>query len=297
MRKKHVLCVALFLALGCPTWSGSQLAAQTTASQAQTGKVSGVVTDNNGEPVIGASVMVKGTNTGVVTDVNGRYVLSAKPGQTLVVSYVGLGQREVRVASGNSVYDVSLSSTTNLDEVVVTALGITREKKSLAYAVEDIDSEELMKNKSVNVLNSLSGKMAGVSITQGSGAAGSGSQIILRGGTSLERDNQPLFVVDGVIYDNSTSSVGNSAFDGMTTTATTNSNRVMDINPEDIENMSVLKGPAAAALYGSRASAGVVIITTKKGQEGAVEVNLSAKYLTSWVKDLPETQNVTVEVS
>ena len=290
MRKKHVLCVALFLALGCPTWSGSQLAAQTTASQAQTGKVSGVVTDNNGEPVIGASVMVKGTNTGVVTDVNGRYVLSAKPGQTLVVSYVGLGQREVRVASGNSVYDVSLSSTTNLDEVVVTALGITREKKSLAYAVEDIDSEELMKNKSVNVLNSLSGKMAGVSITQGSGAAGSGSQIILRGGTSLERDNQPLFVVDGVIYDNSTSSVGNSAFDGMTTTATTNSNRVMDINPEDIENMSVLKGPAAAALYGSRASAGVVIITTKKGQEGAVEVNLSAKYLTSWVKDLPETQ-------
>lgn len=290
MRKKHVLCVALFLALGCPTWSGSQLAAQTTASQTQTGKVSGVVTDNNGEPVIGASVMVKGTNTGVVTDVNGRYVLSAKPGQTLVVSYVGLGQREIRVSSNKQVYDVRLSSTTNLDEVVVTALGVSRAKKSLTYAVDEIDSEELLKNKSTNVLNSLSGKMAGVNITQGSGAAGAGTQIILRGGTSLERDNQPLFVVDGVIYDNSTSSIGNSAFDGMTKTATTSSNRVMDINPEDIESMSVLKGPAAAALYGSRASAGVVIITTKKGQEGAVEVNLNAKYNTSWVKDLPYAQ-------
>ena len=131
-----------------------------------------------------------------------------------------------------------------------------------------------------------------MTITQTSGAAGAGSQIILRGGTSLERDNQPLFVVDGVIYDNSTSIIGNSAYDGMKASATTGSNRVMDINPEDIENMSILKGPAASALYGSRAAAGVILITTKKGKEGNVEVNLSAKYLTSWVKSLPKTQSM-----
>lgn len=162
--------------------------------------------------------------------------------------------------------------------------------KSLGYAVEDVGAEELMKNKSSNAINSLSGKIAGVNVTQSSGAAGSGSQIILRGGTSLERDNQPLFVVDGIVYDNSTSVIGNSGFDGTTSTSSTNSNRVMDINPEDIENMSVLKGPAASALYGSRASAGVIIITTKKGKEGSVEINLSSKYTTSWVKDLPNVQ-------
>lgn len=177
-----------------------------------------------------------------------------------------------------------------LNEVVVTAMGIKKDRKSLGYAVEDISAEELMKNKSVNPINSLAGKIAGVNITQGGGAAGSGSQIILRGGTSLERDNQPLFVVDGVIYDNSTNILGNSAFDGSTSTASTNANRVMDINPEDIENMSVLKGPAAAALYGSRAAAGVVIITTKKGKEGAVEVNFSTKYTTQWATNLPKTQ-------
>lgn len=170
-------------------------------------------------------------------------------------------------------------------------MGIKRERKSLGYAIDDVNAEELMKNKSVNPINSLAGKIAGVNITQSGGAAGSGSQIILRGGTSLERDNQPVFVVDGVIYDNSTTVVGNSAFDGSTSTSSTQSNRVMDINPEDIENMSVLKGPAAAALYGSRAAAGVVIITTKKGKEGAVEVNFSTKYITQWAKYLPKVQN------
>src|SRR5690606_27661549 len=126
-----------------------------------------------------------------------------------------------------------------------------------------------------NVVNSLAGKIAGVNVTQTSGSAGAGAQIILRGGTSLERDNQPLFVVDGVIYDNSTVIGGNSGFAGMQTVSSTNSNRVMDINPEDIENVSVLKGPAAAALYGSRAAAGAVIITTKKGKEGRAEVSFS----------------------
>jgi TonB-linked SusC/RagA family outer membrane protein len=171
-------------------------------------------------------------------------------------------------------------------------MGIKKDRKALGYAVDDVKAEELMRNKQVNVINSLAGKVAGVNVTQSSGAAGSGSQIILRGGTSASdtRDNQPLFVVDGVIYDNSSSVVGNSAFDGAGSASSTISNRVMDINPEDIENMSVLKGPAASALYGSRASAGVILITTKKGKEGAVEINLSTKYISSWAKSLPQVQ-------
>ena len=286
MKKQFSLLVALSLACGAPSILVDSPGGFTAV--AQTMKATGVITDASGEPLIGATVMLKGTKRGVTTDVNGHFSIDAPNGSTLIVSYVGMVTREIKV--GGKPVNVTLEGGNALDEVVVTALGIKREKKSLGYAVDDINAEELMKNKNTNAINSLAGKIAGVSITQSSGSAGAGSQIILRGGTSLERDNQPLFVVDGVIYDNSTSSIGNSAYDGMLANATSNSNRIMDINPEDIENMSVLKGPAAAALYGSRAAAGVVLITTKQGKEGAVEVNLNAKYTTSWVHKLPEQQ-------
>ena len=286
MKKQFSLLVALSLACGAPSVFTDSPAGFTAV--AQTMKATGTITDASGEPLIGATVMLKGTKRGVTTDVNGHFSIDAPNGSTLIVSYVGMVTREIKV--GGKPVNVTLEGGNALDEVVVTALGIKREKKSLGYAVDDINAEELMKNKNTNAINSLAGKIAGVSITQSSGSAGAGSQIILRGGTSLERDNQPLFVVDGVIYDNSTSSIGNSAYDGMLANATSNSNRIMDINPEDIENMSVLKGPAAAALYGSRAAAGVVLITTKQGKEGAVEVNLNAKYTTSWVHKLPEQQ-------
>lgn len=286
MKKQFSLLVALSLACGAPSILVDSPVGFTAV--AQTMKATGVITDASGEPLIGATVMLKGTKRGVTTDVNGHFSIDAPNGSTLIVSYVGMVTREIKM--GGKPVNVTLEGGNALDEVVVTALGIKREKKSLGYAVDDINAEELMKNKNTNAINSLAGKIAGVSITQSSGSAGAGSQIILRGGTSLERDNQPLFVVDGVIYDNSTSSIGNSAYDGMLANATSNSNRIMDINPEDIENMSVLKGPAAAALYGSRAAAGVVLITTKQGKEGAVEVNLNAKYTTSWVHKLPEQQ-------
>ena len=286
MKKQFSLLVALSLACGAPSILVDSPVGFTAV--AQTMKATGVITDASGEPLIGATVMLKGTKRGVTTDVNGHFSIDAPNGSTLIVSYVGMVTREIKV--GGKPVNVTLEGGNALDEVVVTALGIKREKKSLGYAVDDINAEELMKNKNTNAINSLAGQIAGVSITQSSGSAGAGSQIILRGGTSLERDNQPLFVVDGVIYDNSTSSIGNSAYDGMLANATSNSNRIMDINPEDIENMSVLKGPAAAALYGSRAAAGVVLITTKQGKEGAVEVNLNAKYTTSWVHKLPEQQ-------
>ena len=256
----------------------------------QAKKVTGKVVDATGEPVIGAAVLVKESGTGSVTDLDGRFVVEVSVGNTLEISFIGYQTAIIKVAAANNYNITLLDAAQKLDEVVVTAMGIKKEKKALGYAIEDVGAEELMKNKSTNAINSLAGKIAGVNITQGGGAAGGGSQIILRGGTSLERDNQPLFVVDGIIYDNSTTVPGNSAFDGSTSTSSTTANRVMDINPEDIENMSVLKGPAAAALYGSRAAAGVVIITTKKGKEGAVEVNLSSKYMTQWVKSLPEVQ-------
>ncbi len=260
------------------------------AMWAQNVKVSGTVTDNTGEPLIGVYVLVEGTTTGTSTDFDGKYTLDVPANANLVFTLMGMKDVVVPVNSRSAIDVVMEEDAVLLEDVVVTALGIKREKKALGYAIEDVGAKELMRNKSTNAINSLAGKIAGVNITQGGGAAGGGSQIILRGGTSLERDNQPLFVVDGVIYDNSTTVPGNSAFDGSISTASTTANRVMDINPEDIENMSVLKGPAAAALYGSRAAAGVVIITTKKGKEGAVEVNLSSKYISQWAQHLPETQ-------
>lgn len=294
MKRNYCLSLMLLALFGtssfAPVYASGAEGVHNSQSIQQTKKISGKVVDSAGEPIVGASVLVKEAGTGSVSDLDGKFTVEAAQGYTLMVSFVGYRTIEVKVTN-ETFYLVTLSDDAQaLNEVVVTAMGIKKDRKSLGYAVEDISAEELMKNKSVNPINSLAGKIAGVNITQGGGAAGSGSQIILRGGTSLERDNQPLFVVDGVIYDNSTNILGNSAFDGSTSTASTNANRVMDINPEDIENMSVLKGPAAAALYGSRAAAGVVIITTKKGKEGAVEVNFSTKYTTQWATNLPKTQ-------
>ena len=259
---------------------------------AQNISVTGKVVDKSNEPIVGAYVVVDGTTVGTSTDIDGAFSISAPANGTL--KFTCMGYKDVAVAlNGQAIVNVILEDDAMmLEETVVTALGIKKEKKSLGYAVQDLGSEELMKNKSANAITSLSGKIAGVNITQASGAAGSGAQIILRGGTSASenKDNQPLFVVDGIIYDNSSTVVGNSAFDGTFRQNTTTTNRVMDVNPDDIENMSVLKGPAASALYGSRAANGVVIITTKKGKEGAVKVNFNSKFSTNWVSSLPEVQ-------
>jgi len=276
---KGKLCILLFLFF-----------AATGMSYAQS-TVTGTVTDSDGEPIPGASVLVKGKTTGTMTSAEGKFSIVANTGETLIFRAVGFLETEVTVNNARVVNVQMEIAQGRLQEVVVTAMGIRKEKKALGYAVQDLNSEELLKNKSPNVVNSLAGKIAGVNVTQSSGAAGAGAQIILRGGTSLERDNQPLFVVDGVIYDNSTVIGGNSAFDGALSVASTNSNRVMDINPEDIENVSVLKGPAAAALYGSRAAAGAILITTKSGQDGRAELNFSTRVSTNWVNRFPEQQD------
>ena len=289
MRKE--LLLSLMLACGAGVGVPVAANAETAPQQSQkTATIHGTVLDENGDPAIGASVTVKGQKGGAATDVDGKFAISAAPGSTLTISYVGYATQHVTARQGMTV--TLKPDAENLQEVVVTALGIKKDRKSLGYALDEVNADELMKNKTANPISSLSGKVPGVNITQSSGAAGSGAQIILRGATSgsESRDNQPLFVVDGVIYDNSSSVGGNSGFDGSTNGSTTSSNRVMDINPEDIESMSVLKGPAASALYGSRAANGVIRITTKKGKAGSVEVNLSAKYITSWVTRTPKPQ-------
>ncbi len=291
MKKQIALLAALILACGAPIGMTSGQSWGFTANAQNTSKVTGVIRDGSGEPLIGATVQVKGTNRVTATDINGQYSIQAAPGSTLVIKYVGSPDKEVNVTGG--VVDIDMSDANALlDEVVVTAMGIKKERKALGYNVTDLKSEEILKNKNTNVINSLAGKVPGVNVTQSSGAAGAGASIIIRGAnsTSEGRDNTPLFVVDGVIYDNSTTVLGNSGQDGVTRNATTFSNRVMDINPEDIESLSVLKGAAAAALYGSRAADGAIIITTKKGTEGTVKVDYTGKISTSWANKLPEVQ-------
>ena len=263
-----------------------------TAVQQQKTTVAGTVTDAAGEPIIGASIVVKGTSRGTVSDVDGHFTLSAPQGTTLEVSCIGFEKKTIKVPASGKVSVMLNEDSRSLGDVVVTAMGIKKERKALGYSVTDMKADELMKNKNTNVINSLAGKVPGVNITQSSGAAGAGANIVIRGANSTAegRSNQPLFVVDGIIYDNSISVVGNSGTDGMTRNATTFSNRVMDINPEDIADISVLKGAAAAALYGSRAADGAIIITTKKGAEGSVKVDYSGKVSASFATKLPEAQ-------
>lgn len=259
---------------------------------AQTVPISGTVLSDAGTPLAGVTVAVSGTRRATATDGSGRFSINAKEGAMLIISYVGYVNQKMKASAGMEVRLVQGESG-EMGGVVVTALGIKKERKALGYSVTELDAQELMKNKNTNVVNSLAGKVPGVNVTQFSGSAGAGASITIRGGnsTSDSRQNQPLFVVDGVIYDNSTTVVGNTGTDGLSRSNTTYSNRIMDINPEDIATLSVLKGAAAAALYGSRAADGVVIITTKKGAEGMTKVGVASKVSTSWADKLPQVQS------
>ena len=222
-------------------------------------QVRGTVVDEAGIPIIGATVQVKGTGQGTVTDLDGRFSLTAPANGTLVISYVGLVTQEVPVSA---TVNVSLVPDTELlDEVVVTALGIRRERKALGYAVQDVKSEDLQRTGMADLAKALQGKVSGIDIKTTSGMPGASSQIVIRGARSFTGDNTPLYVVDGMpIASTPAYSTGSSV------TGADISNRALDINPNDIESINVLKGQAAAALYGLRASNGVVIITTKSGR-------------------------------
>lgn len=262
------------------------------ASRAQQQKaITGAVLSDDGTPMPGVSIRIKGTTRFAQSTPSGQFTIQAAKGETLEFSFIGYVTRDVVIGDESQLRIILEATSSALNEVVVTAMGIKKERKALGYSVQEIKSAELLKNKDPNLINSLNGKIAGINVTNSGGAPGSSASIVIRGGTSLERDNQPLFVIDGMPIDNSTGQGDNSAFDGSVNLSTTNSNRAMDINPEDVESISVLKGPAAAALYGIRAANGAIVITTKKGQDGAVSASLTSRYLTNWVNRLPKQQD------
>ena len=253
MKKQCALFVALFLAFGNPLWSGSETTGFTAV--AQTGKVSGVVKDTNGEPLIGATVMVKGTTNGVSTDVDGKFTIGNAAGKTLVVSYVGFKTKEVKAANAGNI--VLESSSQSLDEVVVTAeFGLKRVARAVGSSVQNVKASDVIESGRTDFLTALQGKVSGMQVTSTSGAPGASNNVVLRSVTSLSGSNQPLYVVDGVPMNNETFNAGNSfaVADAVSVNSMDFSSRGSDFNPEDIESMTVLKGAAAAALYGSDAS-------------------------------------------
>lgn len=264
---KKLLSIVMVLCLGISTVF------------AQTKQITGTVTSKeDGLPVPGVSVTVKGTSTGTVTNPDGSYTLTVPNGQTLVFSFIGMTTVEVPITD-ETVYNVQIESETiGVEEVVVTAMGIKREKKALGYSVSEFSGEDFENVGMTDATKALQGKVAGVSISAGSGAPGSSTRVIVRGLSSITQSNQPLYVVDGV-------PINNSFGDGNATENSTNvnakvdfGNAAADINPDDIESISILKGAAASNLYGSRAANGVILITTKKG---AKNQDLQVKFSSS----------------
>ncbi len=272
-----MLCLCALSMTPCVATRSAVAAVKTTITdQEQT--VSGTVTDGS-EPIIGATVKVKGDkNLGAVTDLDGHFTLRVKPGTIIEVSYVGYKTQTLKAQEVMTI--VLKEDTKALDEVVVTALGIKRDRKALGYGVGEVKGEELKKAKETNVINSLAGKVAGLVVSQTAGGASGSTRVVLRGNTEMTGNNQPLYVVDGVPLDNTNfgSAGTNGGFDL--------GDGISSINPDDIESMSVLKGPAASALYGSRASHGVILITTKKAAKDkmSVEYNGSLTFDTQLAK-------------
>jgi len=263
---------------------------------AQERTVSGVVSDNAGIPLPGVSILVKGTKLGVQTDFDGKYSIKAAAGQILIFSYIGMKSQEI--SANSAVINIKLKDdSVELEGVVVTALGIKRSEKTLGYAVSKISSDEITKSGEQNVLQALAGKAAGVQITGSGGTPGASSKIIIRGVNTITGNSDPLIVVDGVPIDNTTSqtSAGDNPFNA-NLSGINNSNRALDINPDDIESVSILKGPAAAALYGERAGNGVIIYTTKKGKAGkGLGIDYSTSLAIDKVSQLPARQNKYVQ--
>ena len=222
--------------------------------------VTGTVEDADG-PLIGASVLVKGTTVGTITDFDGNYSIEAKVGDELEFSYMGYTTQTIQV-TGNTINVTMSENTEVLSEVVVTAMGIKRDRKALGYEVGEVKGDELVKAKETNVVNSLAGRVSGLVVQGTAGGASGSTRVMLRGTTEMTGNNQPLYVIDGVPLDNT--NFGSAGTEGGYDLG----DGISAINPDDIESMSVLKGPAAAALYGSRASHGVILITTKKANTG-----------------------------
>lgn len=229
---------------------------------AQSKTVSGTISDENGVPLPGASIVVKGTSTGTSSDFDGKYSINLSNDGTLVFSMLGFAAQEISTQGQTTINVTLVEDASQLDEVVVTALGIKRERKSLGYSVQEIKGASIVEAREPNLVNSLSGKITGLNVIQSSNGPAGSSKIVLRGYSSLTNDNQPLIVVDGVPIDNFTGAQS----EGFWNPSADLGNGLADLNSEDIETLSVLKGASAAALYGSRAGNGVILITTKTGK-------------------------------
>lgn len=259
-------------------------AVQVLAQRTITGKVTAA---EDGSSIPGVTVMVKGTQAGTITDLNGQYSVNVpKNATTIVFSFVGLKTVEVAITSSNTLNVSMENAATDIEGVVVTALGISREKKSLGYAVTEVSGDQMTKAGNTDVMNALSGKVAGVEVKPSSGMPGAPAQVLIRGSRAFSGDNTPLYVVDG-------QPISSTADYEQNVTGTYSANRAVDIDPNDIESMSVLKGQAAAALYGIKASNGVIIITTKSGKglaKGKPVISFSSNYTSDVVARLPEVQ-------
>lgn len=258
-------------------------------SQQQVGKertISGNIVDSKGEPLIGVSVLIKGTSSGGITDFDGNYkVITNEVNPVIVFSYIGYRTQEVTVKGQTSINIVLQEDTQVIDEVVVTALGIKRSEKALSYNVQQVNADDITRNKDVNFVNSLSGKVAGVNINASSSGVGGVSKVVMRGTKSIMQSSNALYVVDGVPMYAGTNQ-GGTEFSSKGATEP-----IADVNPEDIESMSVLTGAAAAALYGSDAANGAIIITTKKGKEGRVSITVNSNTEFSNAFSTPNFQN------
>lgn len=278
MRKILLVSILIVCSFWVPAWAQERII---------TGKV---LAAEDGTPIPGASILLKGSSKGANSDANGAYSISVPAGGgKLVFSFVGSATQEVEIGN-RSVIDIRLANDSKqLGEVVVTAMGIQREKKALAYATTNLQGSALQQRSEPDPLRALSGKVAGVNITSGGGAPGQGTKINIRGNTSFTGNNQPLFVVDGIPFDNSSNSAGSSYANNSVV-----SNRAYDIDPNNIESMNVLKGAAASALYGSRGANGVIVITTKSGSKSAkkgLEVTYNGSYSTEKISTVPDYQD------
>ena len=277
--KKKLTSVLLFLAMSVGVVS------------AQTSKVTGKVVGEDGEPVIGASIIVKGTTVGTVTDFDGNFTLDVpSDGKQLVISYIGMKSKEVVVSPNVNV--TLMSDTQNLDEVVVTAMGISKEKKALGYAVQDVKSDELTQGANTSLSGALQGKVSGIDIASSSGMPGASSKIMIRGARSFTGDNSPLYVIDGMPIA-STADVNTDTMNNGSVSGADYANRAVDLDPNDIESINILKGQAASALYGMRASNGVIVITTKSGKgarKGKPQISFNTNLAFDKVSTLPELQ-------
>ena len=246
--------------------------------------ITGVVSDNEGLPLPGATILVQGTSTGVTTDFDGNFSITAEEGDTLNISYVGYQSQSIVVGDQDTL-SISLELGNELEEVVVTSLGIKREAKALGYAVQSVSTEDITDSGANSAIDAMVGKVAGVQITRSSGSVGGGSRIIVRGVTSMIGNNQALIVIDGVRSNNESLNSGSS------TAGTSVSNRLMDLNNEDIASINVLKGAAATSLYGTSGSNGVIVITTKKGQASKMNVNFSTEVSSSEITSMIDLQS------